>query len=97
MEPLIGEHDFAAFKRSGSDRVDSSVEVQDAQCYRQGEFLHLEIQANSFLYGMVRLLVGMLVEVGVGKRTPENFTKIWQTQRRSEVNLYGLTPSLIST
>ncbi len=85
LEPLIGKHNFAAFKRSGSDRVDSSVEIQAAECYRQGEFLYLEIQANSFLYGMVRLLVGMLVEVGVGKRTPENFTKVWQTQRRSEV------------
>ena len=34
---------------------------------------------------MVRLLVGMLVEVGIGKRSPENFTEIWQNQRRWEV------------
>ncbi len=85
LEPLIGKHNFTAFKRSGSDRVDSSVEVQAAECYRRGKFLYLEIQANSFLYGMVRLLVGMLVEVGVGDRTPENFTKIWQNQLREEV------------
>ena len=85
LNPLLGEHSFAAFKRSGSDRIDSQVEVQAVECYRQGYFLYLEIQANSFLYGMVRLLVGMLVEVGVGKRSPENFTEIWQNQRRSEV------------
>ena len=85
LNPLLGEHSFAAFKRSGSDRSDSWVEVQVAECYRQGAFLYLEIQANSFLYGMVRLLVGMLVEVGIGKRSPENFTEIWQEQRRSEV------------
>lgn len=83
--PLLGEHDFSAFKRTGSDRSDSLVEVQDAQCYRQGAFLYLEIQANSFLYGMVRLLVGMLVEVGIGKRSPENFTEIWQNRKRWEV------------
>ncbi|MGB5636303.1 MAG: tRNA pseudouridine(38-40) synthase TruA [Waterburya sp.] len=85
LDPLRGEHDFSAFKRSGSDRADSLVDMQAAKCYRQGAFLYLEIQANSFLYGMVRLLVGMLVEVGVGKRSPENFTEIWQNQRRSEV------------
>ena len=83
--PLLGEHDLSAFKRTGSDRMDSLVEIQAAECYRQGAFLYLEIQANGFLYGMVRLLVGMLVEVGGGKRSPENFTEIWQNQRREEV------------
>ena len=82
---LIGKHDFSAFKRSGSDRTDALVEVQAAECYRQGAFLYLEIQANSFLYGMVRLLVGMLVEVGAKKRSLEEFTAIWQNRRRWEV------------
>jgi tRNA pseudouridine38-40 synthase len=85
LDSLLGEHSFAAFKRSGSDRLDSLVEVQVVKCYRQEAFLYLEIQANSFLYGMVRLLVGMLVEVGIGKRSSENFTEIWQHQRREEV------------
>ena len=85
LAPLSGEHSFAAFKRSGSDRLDSVVEVQTAECYRQGAFVYLEIQADSFLYGMVRLLVGMLVEVGIGKRSIENFTEIWQNQRRDQV------------
>ena len=85
LDPLLGEHNFAAFKRTGSDRLDAWVEVQAAQCYRQGAFVYLEIQANSFLYGMVRLLVGMLVEVGIGKRSLENFVDIWQNHRRSQV------------
>ncbi|MEL6437676.1 MAG: tRNA pseudouridine(38-40) synthase TruA [Cyanobacteria bacterium J06621_8] len=85
LDPLLGEHDFSAFKRSGSDRNDSLVEVQTAYCYRRDSFLYLEVQANSFLYGMVRFLVGMLVEVGSGKRTPKSFTEIWQNQRREEV------------
>ena len=85
LAPLLGQHDLSAFKRTGSDREDSMVEVQAAECYRQGKFLYLEIQANGFLYGMVRLLVGMLVEVGIGVRSPEDFTEIWQNQRREEV------------
>ena len=85
LTPLIGRHNLAAFRRAGSSRKHSWVNVQEAKCYRQDYFLHLEIQADGFLYGMVRLLVGMLIEVGIGKRSLENFTEIWQNQRREEV------------
>ncbi len=85
LKPLIGRHHLAAFRRAGSQRTHSWVEVQGAQCYRRGPFIQLEIQANGFLYGMVRLLVGMLVEVGTGKRSPESFTEIWVNQNREEV------------
>ena len=85
LNPLIGKHHLAAFRRAGSARKHSWVEVQVAQCYRNGSFVHLEIQANGFLYGMVRLLVGMLVEVGIQKRSPESFTEVWVNQKREEV------------
>ncbi|MEA5510950.1 tRNA pseudouridine(38-40) synthase TruA [Crocosphaera sp. UHCC 0190] len=85
LNPLIGKHQLGAFCRSGSKRHHVWVEVQAAQCYRRGAFIHLEIQANGFLYGMVRLLVGMLVEVGSGKRSVGNFTEIWQNQQRHQV------------
>ncbi len=85
LNPLLGKHHLAAFRRAGSKRHHSWVEVQDTQCYRHGPFIHLEIQANGFLYGMVRLLVGLLVEVGSGKRSLTNFTDIWQHQRREQV------------
>ena len=85
LNPLVGYHHLAAFRRAGSARKDSWVDVQVAQCHRRGPFLQLEIQASGFLYGMVRLLVGMLVEVGQGKRSPEEFTTLWIEQRREEV------------
>lgn len=85
LNPLIGKHDLAAFQRAGSTRPHAWVEVQAVECYRRGPFLHLEIQANGFLYGMVRLLVGMLVEVGIGKRSPTEFREIWQNQQRELV------------
>lgn len=85
LNPLIGKHHLSAFRRSGSRRIHSWVDVQAADCYRQGPFLYLEIQANGFLYGMVRLLVGMLVEVGRGERSLSNFADIWVNQKREEV------------
>ncbi len=85
LNPLVGRHHLAAFERAGSARKDSWVEVHEVQCYRRGAFLHLEIQAKGFLYGMVRLLVGMLVEVGQGARSVADFTEIWVKQKREEV------------
>jgi tRNA pseudouridine38-40 synthase len=85
LTPLLGEHHLAAFHRAGSSRRNSWVEVQAAHCYQQGSFIYLEIQANGFLYGMVRLLVGMLVEVGNGRRSLESFQEIWVNQHREEV------------
>lgn len=85
LDPLLGHQHLAAFHRAGSSRADSWVTVQAVQCYRRESFVHIEIQANGFLYGMVRLLVGMLVEVGNGSRAPADFTDLWVNQRREEV------------
>lgn len=91
LNPLQGKHDLAAFHRAGSKRSHSWVEVQAAECYRRGPFIHIEIQADGFLYGMVRLLVGMLVQVGSGQRHEANFTGIWKEQHRQQVK-YAAPP-----
>lgn len=91
LQPLLGRQHLAAFHRAGSRRAHSWVEVQDVSCVRRGPFIQLEIQASGFLYGMVRLLVGLLVEVGRGERSPNNFTQLWQEQRRDEVK-YAAPP-----
>jgi tRNA pseudouridine38-40 synthase len=85
LNPLVGNHHLSAFHRAGSSRKHSWVEVQFADCYRHGPFLHIEIQANGFLYGMVRLLVGMLVQVGSGERSLTSFTDIWKRESRELV------------
>ncbi len=85
LTPLIGKHHLAAFHRANSGRSHSWVDVQAAECYRNDPFIHIEIQANGFLYGMVRLLVGMLVQVGRGELHPKHFTELWVNQRREEV------------
>jgi tRNA pseudouridine38-40 synthase len=91
LDPLIGRHHLAAFHRAGSSRPHSWVEIQAAECTRRGPFIQVELQASGFLYGMVRLLVGMLVEVGRGDRSPAQFTELWQQQRRDLVK-YAAPP-----
>lgn len=91
LDPLVGRHHLSAFHRARSSRAHSWVDVQEVSCKRQGPFLQIEIQASGFLYGMVRLLVGMLVEVGRGMRSPAEFTELWATERRDEVK-YAAPP-----
>lgn len=91
LDPLVGRHHLAAFHRAGSDRPHSWVDVHAAECVRRGSFIQIELQASGFLYGMMRLLVGMLVEVGRGWRSPMQFTQLWTDQRRDEVK-YAAPP-----
>ncbi|PSB14414.1 tRNA pseudouridine(38-40) synthase TruA [filamentous cyanobacterium CCP1] len=91
LRPLVGRHHLAAFHRAGSKRPHSWVDVQAAECIRSGSFVHIELQASGFLYGMVRLIVGMLVEVGSGERSLNSFTEIWMQQRRDMVK-YAAPP-----
>ena len=83
--PLIGRHHLAAFHRAGSDRPHSWVDVQAAECKRVGSLVYIEMQASGFLYGMMRLLVGMLVQVGCGVRSPISFTQVWENEDREQV------------
>lgn len=91
LTPLLGRHHLAAFHRAGSSRPHSWVDVQEVQIVEQVPFIQIEVQCSGFLYGMMRLLVGMLVEVGSGARSPQSFTEIWQQERRQEVR-YAAPP-----
>ncbi|MGF1568836.1 MAG: tRNA pseudouridine(38-40) synthase TruA [Nodosilinea sp.] len=85
LDPLVGVHDMAAFHRARSGRRHSWVELQAAECRRQDAFLTVELQARGFLYGMVRLIMGRLVNVGSGELSPEAFTGLWQQRQRQRV------------
>ncbi|CAA9585096.1 tRNA pseudouridine(38-40) synthase [uncultured Synechococcales cyanobacterium] len=91
LTPMVGHHHLAAFHRAGSHRPHSWVDVQQVQCDRQGDCIQIEVQASGFLYGMMRLLVGLLVQVGRGALSPESFTELWTTQRREQVR-YAAPP-----
>ena len=79
---LLGEHDFKSFcsnkkmKKSTVRRLDSIVIRED------GSKLVLEYTGNGFLYNMVRILTGTLLEVGLGKRRPEEMKEILEAMNR---------------
>jgi tRNA pseudouridine38-40 synthase len=69
---LPGEHDFLTFRASGSRPGHAGRRVREAAWQRHpGGWLYFTITANGFLRGMVRSLVGTMVEIGKGKYPPE--------------------------
>ena len=79
---LVGEHDFRGFcsgrnkKKSTVRRLDR-IEIREAD----GE-LRILYQGNGFLYNMVRILTGTLIEAGQGRRSPESVLEILETGKR---------------
>jgi tRNA pseudouridine38-40 synthase len=69
--PLVGTHDFASYETSGSPRLTTVRTVLDLVVERrQAELtdrIIIEVEANGFLYNMVRNIVGTLVQVGKGR------------------------------
>ncbi|MCM1985330.1 tRNA pseudouridine(38-40) synthase TruA [Lyngbya confervoides] len=93
LNPLLGRHHLSAFHRAGSQRRHSWVEVQEVFCDRlrlgsshiSESLIQVEVQAKGFLYGMMRLLMGLLVQVGRGLLSPDGFTELWKNERRDQV------------
>lgn len=76
MEYIVGQHDFSAFRASGSVQNNPVRTLYEARCERCGEMLEFTFWGDGFLYHMVRNLVGTLVNVGKGKLTVDGFRKI---------------------
>lgn len=81
---LPGRHDFTAFALAGGGHRQPFRTVTEAEWLEvQGE-LRFRIAGDGFLRGMVRSLVGTLLEVGRGRRTPEGFRELLQGRPRQE-------------
>ena len=82
---LPGEHDFSAFRASGSDNKNPVREVLAAAWRDEpGGWLRFTITATGFLRGMVRSLVGTMVEVGRGKSQPAKLAELLASGARQE-------------
>jgi tRNA pseudouridine38-40 synthase len=70
-DPFVGEHDFASFCRKDKEGASLTRIVLESRWVDEGDgVLRYEICASSFCWQMVRSIVGLLVEVGTGKRRP---------------------------
>ncbi len=78
-----GEHDFKAFKASGTSAKSSIRTIYKAEIIeKEKDKIWIELTGNGFLYNMVRIIAGTLVEVGLGNIEPEDIPQIIKEQKR---------------
>lgn len=81
---FIGEHDFKAFKASGTSSKSSVRKIFDGSVRKEGERVIIEVTGTGFLYNMVRIISGTLLDVGLGKIKPEDIPSIIESKDRTK-------------
>lgn len=89
MAHLKGRHDFSAFQATGSPRSDAVRTVIDASLTEKDAdgYVIFSIEADGFLRHMVRNVVGTLVDVGLGRVSPEGFEDILMSKDRKNAGI----------
>ena len=86
-EYIKGTHDFASFQAAGGEPGKTTVRTiwdLSVKATADPEDVLIEISGDGFLYNMVRIITGTLVEVGLGKREPEDLKTIIESRDRSQ-------------
>ena len=79
---LTGTHDFAAFQASGGTAKTTVRTIHQAALTREGDSLTLVISGNAFLYNMVRIIAGTLIDIGHGRLGEGAFLNAFATLDR---------------
>ena len=77
-----GEHDFKGFKASGTSSKSSVRNIYKAKITTKDDRIFIELTGNGFLYNMVRIIAGTLVDVGLGKIKPDQIPSIIDSKDR---------------
>ena len=82
-EYIVGTHDFKCFQAAGGEEKKTTVRtVYSLKLKKEAEEIILEIKGDGFLYNMVRIITGTLVDVGLGKIKPEQVKEIIESKDR---------------
>lgn len=88
VEKLVGEHDFKGFCTKASRKKSTVRNLYDITITEDENRIYLTFYGSGFLYNMVRILTGTLVEIGMGERTAESIDEVFAKKERA---LAGVT------
>ncbi len=81
---FIGTHDFKGFCFSGNSSKTTVRTIFSLDVYKEGDFIKIEVNGDGFLYNMVRIIAGTLIQVGAGKIDPKDMKTIIESCDRSK-------------
>ena len=88
---LVGTHDFTSFARPGHGRASAVRTVDALTVHRRGDSLVIGVTGGGFLWNMVRIIVGTLVDVAEGRRSPDGIPDILAARDRKSAG--GTAPA----
>lgn len=88
---FVGRHDFAAFCCRRTDQTDTVRTVSHCRVERKGDLVTVRVAADGFLYNMVRIIVGTLLNAARGKLTAADIRRIMDSKKRE--NLCATAPA----
>lgn len=88
---LVGTHDFAAFTSAKKGKKSTIRTIEEIRIEKEKDMLKFIFSGDGFLFHMVRILTGTLLEVGAGKRKPEQIKEILESKKRE--NAGALAPA----
>lgn len=83
-QKLIGKHDFIGFSALKKTKKSTVRTIDELSIEREGQLLHFTFVGDGFLYKMVRIIMGTLLEIGSGKRSITTIDDIFEQKVRSE-------------
>lgn len=84
---IVGTHDFRAFCAQGSSVKTTVRTVNKVEISKQDELIEITVEGTGFLYNMVRIIAGTLIEVGKNKKTPLQVKEIIEGKIRKEAGM----------
>ena len=84
---FIGTHDFTAFCAAGASTLDNVRTVYDAFVERNGDNVTFSVCADGFLYNMVRIMTGTLIETSLGKFSPDEIGAVIESKDRNRAGI----------
>jgi tRNA pseudouridine38-40 synthase len=85
-EYLIGEHDFTSFASSKSKKKSNVRNIHSITINKNKDVVDIYVEGNGFLYNMVRIIVGALIDVGLHRKTPEDIKSMLEAKDRSKAS-----------
>lgn len=79
---LVGEYDFISFSSSKANVEDTVRKIYSLEVLKSDDLVTLRITGDGFLYNMVRIIAGSLLQVGMGKRPPEWIREVLEQKNR---------------
>ncbi|MBT5231828.1 MAG: tRNA pseudouridine(38-40) synthase TruA, partial [Methylococcales bacterium] len=84
---LMGKHDFTSYRAIKCQAHTPIREITHLSVYREGDRVLMDITANAFLHHMVRNIMGVLLEIGWGKKPPEWAEQVLHARDRTQAGV----------